>query len=222
MSVRLLFPTFLFEFNILDEGLVTEEYLLSLKADMDAQRKKDPVGRQISNAYTGWQSDDGVEKIPVWGKLMRVIKDKYNQEVLPWLGVNQNASVSIGNAWANINDNGAWNKPHGHNGCWLSGAFYIDADGTEGDFIAINKGSNILSDFPHQPKERDSHNVSPTTGTLLLFPSGLLHMVEPNRTKKDRYSIAWNTETHTMTRETFAERNPDWNKFDLDDLKVRG
>ena len=73
MSVRLLFPTPLFEFNILDEGLVTEEYLLSLKADMDAQRRKDPVGRQISNAYTGWQSNDGVEKIPVWGKLMRII-----------------------------------------------------------------------------------------------------------------------------------------------------
>ena len=54
MSVRLLFPTYLFEFNLVEEGLVTEEYLLSLKNDMDAVRKKDPVGRQVSNAYTGW------------------------------------------------------------------------------------------------------------------------------------------------------------------------
>jgi uncharacterized protein (TIGR02466 family) len=222
MSVRLLFPTHLFEFNILDEGLVTEEYLLSLKADMDAQRRKDPVGRKISNAYTGWQSNDGVEKIPAWGKLMRIIKDKYNHEVLPWMGVNQNASVKIGNAWANINDFGAWNKPHRHNGCWLSGAFYVDADGTEGDFIAINKGENVVSDFPNNAKERDTHAVSPTTGTLLMFPSGLLHMVEPNRTTRDRYSLAWNTETLTQSRDTHAEVNPDWNKFNLDDPNVRG
>ena len=222
MSVRLLFPTPLFEFNILDEGLVTEEYLLSLKADMDAQRRKDPVGRQISNAYTGWQSNDGVEKIPVWGKLMRIIKDKCNQEILPWLGVNQNAYITMGNAWGNINDSGAWNKPHRHNGCWLSGAFYVHADGTEGDFIAINKTENVVSEFPHHAKERESHQVSPTTGSLLIFPSGLLHMVEPNRTNKDRYSIAWNTETHRMSIDTDAPVDFNWNKFELDDPKVRG
>ena len=61
MSVRLLFPTFMFEYNIVEEGLVSEEYLMSLKNDMDAMRKKDPVGRRVSNQYTGWQSNDGVE-----------------------------------------------------------------------------------------------------------------------------------------------------------------
>ena len=122
MSVRLLFPTYLFEFNLVEEGLVTEEYLLSLKNDMDAVRKKDPVGRQVSNAYTGWQSNDGFEHRPAWAKLNRIIKDKYNLEVLPWLRVDTSqASVSMGNIWGNINDKGAWNKPHRHNGCWLSG-----------------------------------------------------------------------------------------------------
>ena len=65
MSVRLLFPTFMFEYNIVEEGLVSEEYLMSLKNDMDAMRKKDPVGRRVSNQYTGWQSNDGVESHPV-------------------------------------------------------------------------------------------------------------------------------------------------------------
>ena len=31
--------------------------------------------------------------------------------------------VDMHNSWANINDKGAWNKPHKHNGCWMSGAF---------------------------------------------------------------------------------------------------
>lgn len=68
MSVRLLFPTLLFEYNLLEEGLVTQTYLDELKADMDAMRMKDPVGRQISNAYTGWQSNDGCESRLCMGK----------------------------------------------------------------------------------------------------------------------------------------------------------
>ena len=124
MSVRLLFPTFMFEYNIVEEGLVSEEYLMSLKNDMDAMRKKDPVGRRVSNQYTGWQSNDGVESRPAWQKLNRVIKNKFNDEVLPFLGVNtMNASINLGNVWANINDKGAWNTPHRHNGCWYSGVF---------------------------------------------------------------------------------------------------
>ena len=47
-------------------------------------------------------------------------------------------------------------------------------------------------------------------------------MVEPNRTNRDRYSIAWNTETHRMSLDTDAPVDFNWNKFDLDDPKVRG
>ncbi len=70
MAVRLLFPTLLFEYNLLEEGLVTETYLQQMKADMDSMRRKDPEGRRISNAYTGWQSNDGVEGRPIWTKVM--------------------------------------------------------------------------------------------------------------------------------------------------------
>ena len=58
MSVRLLFPTMLWKYNLVEEGLITEEYLCQLKDDMDALRKKDPVGRFVSNAHSGWQSND--------------------------------------------------------------------------------------------------------------------------------------------------------------------
>ena len=223
MSVRLLFPTYLFEFNLVEEGLVTEEYLLSLKNDMDTVRKKDPVGRQVSNAYTGWQSNDVFENRPAWAKLNRVIKDKYNHKVLPWLAVDTTqASVSLGNMWGNINDKGAWNKPHRHNGCWLSGAFYVHADGDEGNFVAIKEGADTVSDFPHNNKQRESFEVSPVTGTLLLFPSGLIHMVEPNTTSKDRYSVAFNTVTHRMGGDTDIPIDYHWNRFDIDDPKVKG
>ena len=132
------------------------------------------------------------------------------------------ASVSLGNMWGNINDKGAWNKPHRHNGCWLSGAFYVHADGDEGNFVAIKEGADTVSDFPHNNKQRESFEVSPVTGTLLLFPSGLIHMVEPNTTSKDRYSVAFNTVTHRMGGNTDIPIDYQWNRFDIDDPKVKG
>jgi len=229
MSVRLLFPTLLFEYNLLEEGLVTQTYLDELKADMDAMRRQDPVGRQISNAYTGWQSNDGCESRPAWTKMLRIIKDKFNHEIVPFSGVDRTkVQVRCGNVWANINDRGAWNKPHGHNGCWWSGALYIHAEGDEGDFVAINTDPKVLSDLPHASRFKESHCVRPTSGTLLCFPSGLIHMVEPNVTDRERYSVAFNMNTDRLTGapgnmdyETWIPIDEDWNKFEIENNEVK-
>jgi uncharacterized protein (TIGR02466 family) len=218
MAVRLLFPTFLFEYNLLEEGLVTETYLQQLKVDMDSMRAKDPEGRRISNAYTGWQSNDGVERRPIWNKMLRVMKDKLNQDVVRFHGVDMSqVQLNIGNVWANINDHCAWNKPHLHNGCWYSGALYIHAEGDEGNFVAINTDPKVVSDFPHQARQNESFNLRPVSGSLVLFPSACLHMVEPNPTNKDRYSVAFNTETLMLSagRPEPLRIDEDWDKFEI-------
>ena len=85
------------------------------------------------------------------------------------------------------------NAPHLHNGCFYSGVFFIHADGDEGDFRAVDTDHKIVSNFPHtQQRIWESWAVRPRTGDLYLFPSGLMHMVEPNLSKKDRYSISFN------------------------------
>ena len=66
MSVRLLFPTYVFERNLLDPNLpedrgLSQQYMEQLVRECNAMRRKDPVGRQLSNQYTGWQSNDGCE-----------------------------------------------------------------------------------------------------------------------------------------------------------------
>ena len=218
MAVRLLFPTLLFEYNLLEEGLVTETYLQQMKADMDSMRRKDPEGRRISNAYTGWQSNDGVEGRPIWTKVMRIIKDKLNNDVCRFHGIDLGkVQMAVGNCWANINDHCAWNKPHLHNGCWYSGAFYVHAEGNEGNFVAINIDPKVVSDFPHQARQRESHEIRPVSGSLVLFPSACLHMVEPNPTHNDRYSIALNTETKYFSggRPEPLEIDKTWDKFEI-------
>ena len=77
MAVRALFPTFIFHRNFNQENLgergYSKEYSVMLRDEMDAMRRRDPVGRQLSNQYTGWQSNDGCERNPTFQKCMTKI-----------------------------------------------------------------------------------------------------------------------------------------------------
>jgi len=198
MSVILMFPNFVFTREYLgkDSGIdpsMNAEYFKLLKDEIDGMRKRDPVGRRVSNAGSGWQSKDGCDSSPIFTKCMRGIRRVVDDEMMPFLGLEPNSFITdMHNSWANINDAGAWNKPHLHNGCFYSGVFYIQADGDEGEIIFIDKDNKIAGTFPHAPKIKESFAFKPKTGDLHLFPSGLMHMVEPNPTNKDRYSISFN------------------------------
>ena len=186
-----------------------KDYLVLLQTEIDSMRRNDPKGRQISNQYTGWQSNDGCESSPIFQKLMNEIINTFNDEVLPFNGLNPHtAKVSIGNSWANINDKGAWNMPHSHAGCWYSGVFYIKADGDEGDLVMIDNSEKVLSEFPPSQRTNNNWKFTPTSGELVLFPSGATHMVEPNQTDKERYSISFNINMH------YTESNANYGDID--------
>lgn len=225
MAVELLFPNYVFHRQLTDENLherqgVSYEYLQSLKDEMDGMRARDE-GRMVSNR-NGWQSNDGCESNPRFQKLMNRITRMFDDEVLPFYGFNNgDVSVQIGNSWANINGHMCWNSPHLHNGCWYSGVFYIHADGDEGCFTAVDTHAKVVADFPHSPRAATSWDFDPKSGELVLFPSGLMHMVEPNPTKKDRYSVSFNIEMHYDTPTANAGEIEDYNPnefvFDLDE-----
>ena len=197
MSVQLMFPKFVFTRNFLGrdshkEPSMTAEYFDILKNDIDAMRVRDPIGRQVSNTG-GWQSKDGCESSPAFVKCMRAITRTVRDEMMPFLGLQPKTfRIEMHNSWANINHTGTWNRPHLHNGCFYSGVLYIKADGDEGNINFIDSNMPIVGSFPHAPKIRESFQHSPRTGDLHLFPSGLMHMVEPNTSDKDRYSISFN------------------------------
>lgn len=226
MAVRLLFPVHLFHRNLLDQGHdevrgFSQDYLDLLVSEMDSMRRKDPLGRKVSNQYTGWQSHDGCEKSPAFSKLMNRIVQTFNDEVLPFNGLDpKTAIVSIGNSWANINDKGAWNAPHLHSGCWYSGVFYIKGDGDEGNLIMVETDPKVVSDFPISPRSVQSHHIEPRAGELVLFPSGAMHMVEPNQTDKERYSVSFNINMDYLMGGNMG-KNENWNPnefvFDLDE-----
>ncbi len=227
MAVRLLFPTYIFHRNFTQENLpedkgYSKEYSVMLRDEMDAMRRRDPKGRQLSNQYTGWQSHDGCERNPTFQKCMNRIEQFFIDEVIPFHGLKPSeCKLNINNSWANINDHCAWNAPHLHNGCWYSGVLYIHAEGDEGKVSFIDTHQKVAADFPHSPRTPTSVPFEPFTGECIIFPSGAMHMVEPNPTNKERYSISFNcTLDYRTDSANFGEidyYNPDEFLFDLDD-----
>ena len=176
------------------EGL-TPEYFHMLKEEMDAMRSRDPEGRTRSNKGLGWQSNDGVDTNPIFNKLLRQIKRTVSEEIMGYCGYQKDSAECVmHNSWANINYQYGYNAPHLHNGCTYSGACYIRADGDEGDIKFIETSKHFVGAALGSPRMEESWHWKPKTGDILLFPSGLMHAVEPNMTPKDRYSISFNLE----------------------------
>ena len=212
MAVRLLFPTYVFHRNFLDPNLDESqgydlEYAEMLVNEVDEMRKRDPMGRNVSNSTSptenyqaGWQSNDGCESNAIFQKCMNRISRFFQDEVLPFHGIHDSSGMRMkaGNSWANINEKGSFNRPHTHNGCWYSGVLYLKADGDEGCFVATDTDQKVLSMFPHHQRVKGDMTFQPKTGDIHLFPSGLLHMVEPNYTDKSRYSISFNMDMESV------------------------
>lgn len=209
MAIRLCFPAITVEKSYLNKKPngypghpeqdfrkgMTSEYFAMCKKEIDAMRKRDPKGRTRSNQGHGWQSNDGIDDNPIFIKLMREIRRVVANELMPYLGAEPGtAECVMHNSWANINYTYGWNAPHLHNGCFYSGVCYIHADGDEGNIRYLDTHAKVVGDCPNVPRMRESVAHQPKSGDLFLFPSGLMHMVEPNTTQKDRYSISFNLE----------------------------
>ena len=55
----------------------------------------------------------------------------------------------------------------------------------------VSKGFGLEYEKEHTANS-NLYTLTPTTGTLYIFPSYLLHYVSANLTNKDRYSLAFN------------------------------
>ena len=83
----------------------------------------------------------------------------------------------------------------------------------------IETDTKVVADFPHSPRTPTSKGFEPNSGELILFPSGAMHMVEPNPTHKERYSISFNItmdyKNNTANHGHVENYNPDEFVFDL-------
>lgn len=111
-----------------------------------------------------------------------------------------NLDFKLGNMWININKKGNYNVLHHHPNSTISGVFWVRTPENCGSLVFHSPHSftqsllleSIDSEVATKQNYYDCFNFNAKEGTMILFPSDLMHGVEPNESEEDRISIAFN------------------------------
>jgi len=106
----------------------------------------------------------------------------------------------MANVWININRKGDYNVMHDHPNSVISGVLWVKTPEKCGSLMFHSPRSftqhlllnNVDSEVAKEQNYCDYYTFNPKEGTMILFPSDLLHGVEPNESDEDRISIAFN------------------------------
>jgi len=153
--------------------------------------KSKDKGRTVSN-YSGWQSKS-IEKIDknfesLFNKISISVK-KIEKHLL------LSKELKLINLWYNVNGLGSFNRPHSHPGCVISGVYYVSIPKNSGSIVFLNKDLDTF--YQDNIKNYNEYNsstwtIEPKENQCILFPSYLIHYVEPNLNKEERISISFN------------------------------
>lgn len=119
--------------------------------------------------------------------------DIYAKEVM---GIEQKLYVT--QSWSLVNQPGVGMHTHSHSNSIVSGSLYFAQLPSPVSRMIFDKHTTYRRLEINPVKERQNvfntpiNVVTPQSHDLLLFPSELNHMVEPNMSSQPRYSIAFN------------------------------
>jgi uncharacterized protein (TIGR02466 family) len=170
-----------------------------LKAEI-LRRSAEEKGQVRSNVG-GWHSGDDIFDWPVDG--MSVLKESAEQAVTKMAElVNQSPAARIEQTlrgWANVCRSGHYHKPHSHATYHWSGVYYVDTGTVSNEHPQSGtlefqdpRGAVEMAGMPGNPFGR-SIAVRPQSGMIVIFPSWLLHWVNPYQGDEPRISIAFNS-----------------------------
>ena len=164
-----------------------------LERDITAWANKDK-GITRTNVKS-WHSPTNMANLPEYKKLVSMLyacqKTIYEQEHLE-------SEPFLGNMWANINPPGGMNRAHQHPNSLWSGVYYIKAPKNSGHLKIDDPRSSAAMVRPTQKKGtlpvrlyRETH-YEPIAGRCIMFPSWLMHCVDPNQSNDIRISVSFN------------------------------
>jgi len=139
--------------------------------DLDAKLGDgSPSSNRLLQLFAGF-SEPMMEFIRAYpAKFETIVKESYD-----W---------NYAGAWFNIAFGGSYNAPHTHPGSQISAAYYIRTEESTKEYPFSGK-----IDFIHENIQYGCH---PTDGTLILFPSTMLHWVHPYYGSKLRICLSFN------------------------------
>ena len=164
-----------------------------LERDIVAWSNKDK-GITRTNVQ-GWHSTTNMHELPEYQSLVRMLyecqKTIYQQE-------HYESEPFLGNMWANINPPGGMNRAHQHPNSLWSGVYWIKTPENCGDLKIDDPRSSAAMCRPRQKLgelptrlHRETH-YKPIAGRCIMFPSWLMHCVDPNNSNDIRISVSFN------------------------------
>lgn len=127
-------------------------------------------------------------------KAVQEALDTFASEVM---GIRHKLKVT--QSWSLINPPGVAMHAHTHSNSLVSGSlYYTDMPDPPGNMIFERDTCYQQIEMEVQADKQNIYNarrnaVVPKRGDLVLFSSSLQHYVEPNQSKENRYSIAFNS-----------------------------
>jgi uncharacterized protein (TIGR02466 family) len=149
----------------------------------------EPAGRSNRG---GWNSaDKAVFDQPAFADLQAGIRAACDF-ALRQMGVTQ-TDYRL-ESWINIHDRGGFNFLHMHDGCLLSGAFYLQVPPGSGCLSFRDPRPGVVNS-PFKGAGANGHGdvqLTPEAGLAVLFPNWLEHYVEPHDNDIPRISLSFN------------------------------
>jgi len=187
MMIDGLFPTFVYGVDVPNHKELNQR----LEKDI-IQWSKESKGLQKTNRK-GWHSDSNMQEKPEYQDLVKIL---YSLQDEIYQHQSLDRKPRMVNMWANINYEGGHNIVHVHPNCLFSGVYYVKTKPNCGSLILgdprlgaqIQRGVHVDAPFHMQQELK----AIPQEGRVLMFPSWMFHMVEPNESGEDRISISFN------------------------------
>lgn len=139
-------------------------------------------------------ADTRVLDAPEMESIRSAVQEHVNQFAWKVISSNPRHTYYITQSWVNFTQPGQSHFRHMHTNSLISGTLYIYVK-KEVDSICFYRNSPaqiLVADDQPNPYSTPIHRVSLDVGDLVLFPSALLHDVEPTTGAHIRVSLAFN------------------------------
>jgi uncharacterized protein (TIGR02466 family) len=185
-----LFPTRIWQAQIPAPTAQLQEWVTAVLALRAASPR--PAGRTNRQ---GWNSEDmAVLEQPVFAPLQQAIRSGCTS-ALGEMGV-RDIPFQL-QSWINMHDRGGFNFLHVHEGCLLSGCFYLKVPAGSGKLVFRDPRPGVIHGYVKGavPNGYSDIQLTPDASLLVLFPSWMEHFVEPHDNDEPRISISFNAVT---------------------------
>ena len=127
-------------------------------------------------------------------EIMDFIEPHVKEYIYGTMGIDEKYIIDIQCSWINCHDHLESAHEHAHRNSMFSGIVYLKTNPKCGGLVFTNHKYHTLD------PDRVSFNVynsprwtlQPVDGMVVIFPSDLVHSVQPNQDTNRRYSLAFN------------------------------